>query len=211
GSLTNHTHYWGYQEQQEKALRQRRGLDTAIWSLHMELCNGDTGLLPSSRFNTLVSMLAVDQCPSTCLLRGNVRFGRYTISGPPRRQAIADLSTPPRGRQRRRTSRDIEKMTGAMGPVDQRPLNAPAHSEHQRVRANPHIVSERQSEIVNLRASELRQIHIDRRPCASGSCRRLCQRRVRPNVNCNCCERIIKLHLQNVNIKLLLQIQNDGY
>ncbi|CAB0028080.1 unnamed protein product [Trichogramma brassicae] len=133
-SLTNHIHYWGYQEQQEEALLQRRGLDTAIWSLHMELCNGDTGLLPSSRFNTLMSMLAVDQCPSTCLLRGNVRFGRYTISGPPRRRALADLSTPPRGRQRRRTPRDIEKMAGAMGPVNQRLLNEPAHSEHPRSR-----------------------------------------------------------------------------
>ncbi|CAB0040373.1 unnamed protein product [Trichogramma brassicae] len=36
----------------------------------------------------------------------------------------------------------------------------------------------RYSVFVNLRASESTRIHVERRPCASGSCRRLCQRRV---------------------------------
>ncbi|CAB0042904.1 unnamed protein product [Trichogramma brassicae] len=102
-------------------------------SITIKLRNGDTGLFPPSRVSTSVSMLARDQWPPTCLLQGNVRPGRYTTSGPPRRRALADPPTPPRGRQRRRTPRDIEKMAGAMGPVDKRPLDVQAHPEHQRV------------------------------------------------------------------------------
>ncbi|CAB0041134.1 unnamed protein product, partial [Trichogramma brassicae] len=108
-----------------------------IWSPHMELRNGDTGLFPPSRVSTSASMLARDQWPPTCLLRGNVHPGRYTTSVPPRRRALADPPTPPRGRQRRRTPRDIEKMAGVMGPVDKRPLDVQAHPEHQRAEVRP--------------------------------------------------------------------------
>ncbi|CAB0034654.1 unnamed protein product [Trichogramma brassicae] len=97
----------------------------------MELCNGDTGLLPPSRINTSASMLAHDQWQSTCLLRGNVRSSRYTISGPPCRRALADLSTPLRGRQRRRTPRDIEKMAEPVGSFTKRTMNTQADPEHQ--------------------------------------------------------------------------------
>ncbi|CAB0031133.1 unnamed protein product, partial [Trichogramma brassicae] len=84
-TLTKHTNHWGSQEQQEEALRQRRVLD-------LELCNGDTGLLPPSRVNTSTSMLARNQWPSTCLLRGNPALRRYP------QRTVPDLT--PRGRKR---------------------------------------------------------------------------------------------------------------
>ncbi|CAB0043275.1 unnamed protein product [Trichogramma brassicae] len=64
-------------------------------------------------------------------------------------------------------------------PTQLAPVDIHGRIQSRGLRANPHFVSERQSEIVNLRASEPRQIHIYRQPCASGSCRRRCQQRSR--------------------------------
>ncbi|CAB0038519.1 unnamed protein product [Trichogramma brassicae] len=81
---TNYAHHWRPQEQQEKALRQRRGLNPIIWSPHMELRNGDTGLFPPSRVHRRACLRVISGHP-------HVSYeATYILAGIPPLALLAD-------------------------------------------------------------------------------------------------------------------------
>ncbi|CAB0035472.1 unnamed protein product [Trichogramma brassicae] len=87
----------------------RRRLDPPVWSAHLEMCDGDAGLHPSSGGRASKSLPARDQRATTRLLRRDVRDSRRTTAGPTSGRASANIPAPPGGRQGRRKKRGAEK------------------------------------------------------------------------------------------------------
>ncbi|CAB0039404.1 unnamed protein product [Trichogramma brassicae] len=78
----DHAQHRFAQKQPTRALCPRRRLDPPVWSTHLELCDGDAGLYPSSRGCASTSLPARDQRATTRLLRCDVRDSQRTCAGP---------------------------------------------------------------------------------------------------------------------------------
>ncbi|CAB0039998.1 unnamed protein product [Trichogramma brassicae] len=111
----------------------RRRLDPPVWSAHLEMCDGDAGLHPSSEGRASKSLPARDQRATTRLLRRDVRDSRRTTASPTGGRASANIPVPPGGRQGRRKKRDAEKVAGPMGSGPKRQMDTPDDSEDRRM------------------------------------------------------------------------------